>query len=71
MACMTLTAQQVAMATTQLLQAADQVVEITWPVVVRREPNPLEMRWVVAIDENGKHLHMNWQAASVNEPCVS
>ena len=63
MAYMTLRAQPVAMATTQLLQATCQEVEIRWPVMWR-EKKQLGMRWVVAIDEKGtRRLRMVWQAS--------
>ena len=59
MACMMLTANDVAMATTQLLEAADHV-RLTWPVV-RTETCALAMRWVVTVDENGRsRLRMHW-----------
>jgi len=58
MSCMTLFAQPMAMATTQLASAIHYEDAILEP---KAEYKPLRMSWVVVTDENGKRqLRMHW-----------
>ena len=64
MACMTLLAPQVAMATTQLARV------IGYGVFAPQEQNmerqPLRMNWVVVTDKNGsRRLSMQWAASEL------
>jgi len=63
MACMTLLAQPMAMATTQLARVIRYEVSAPW-----EEQNsgrqPLRMNWVVVTDKSGsRRLRMQWKAA--------
>jgi hypothetical protein len=61
MACMTLTAQSLAMATTQLARVAHEECTPTWHVESTVERTPLRMSWVVVTDSDGKQrLRMRW-----------
>lgn len=64
MTCMTLFAQPMAMATTQLARAIHNEDVYTWPVEAKAERKPLRMSWVVVTDERGKRqLRMRWETA--------
>jgi hypothetical protein len=61
MSCMTLTAQDITMTTTQFTRALDY--ESCMPVkqFFVSQHQPLRMNWVVVIDENGnRRLQMGW-----------
>ena len=61
MACMTLTAQPLAMATTQLARVVDYECASTWQPEMAVERTPLRMSWVVVTDDDGKEqLRMRW-----------
>ena len=60
MSCMTLFAQPMAMATTQLVSAIHHE-DATLRGEPKAEHKPLRMSWVVVTDENGKRqLRMHW-----------
>ena len=62
MCCMTLFAQPMAMATTQLVRVHHEDAPL-WQVEREAEHKPLRMSWVVVTDENGKRqLRMHWVA---------
>jgi hypothetical protein len=61
MACMTLTAQTLAMATTELTRVAHEECAPTWQLENTVEHTPLRMSWVVVTDSDGKaQLRMRW-----------
>ncbi len=61
MACITLFAQPMAMATTQLARVIQQESESTWQTNATVEPKSLSMSWVVVTDSNGgRKLRMQW-----------
>lgn len=61
MACMTLTAQTLAMATTELTHVAHEECASTWHFENIVEHTPLRMSWVVVTDSKGKRqLRMRW-----------
>jgi hypothetical protein len=61
MSCMTLFAQPIAMATTQLVSAIHHEDASLWQVEPKAEHKPLSMSWVVVTDENGeRQLRMHW-----------
>jgi hypothetical protein len=61
MACMTLTAQLLAMATTQLAHVAHEEYVPTWQFESLAEHSSLRMSWVVVTDSDGKpQLRMRW-----------
>ena len=61
MACITLFAQPMAMATTQLERVIQQESESTWQLNATVEPKSLSMSWVVVTDSNGgRKLRMQW-----------
>jgi hypothetical protein len=61
MCCMTLFAQPMAMATTQLVSAIHHEDAPLWQVEPKAERKPLSMSWVVVTDEHGKRqLRMHW-----------
>jgi len=61
MACITLFAQPMAMATTQLERVIQQESESTWQLNATVEPKSLSMSWVVVTDSNGgRTLRMQW-----------
>jgi hypothetical protein len=61
MSCMTLIAQPIAMATTQLVSAIHHEDATLQRVGPRAEHKPLRMSWVVVTDEHGKQqLRMHW-----------
>jgi hypothetical protein len=63
MSCMTLFAEPMAMATTQLVSAIQHEDAPLWQVEPKVEHKPLRMSWVVVTDENGKRqLRMRWVA---------
>jgi len=63
MSCMTLFAQPMAMATTQLASAIHYEDATLRQVEPKAEHKPLRMSWVVVTDENGKRqLRMHWVA---------
>ena len=68
MSCVTLSAFDASMATTQLTRAA--CYEVVWPLqqpqsAQQRHPS---MNWVVVTDEDGKrHLHMQWTMDAIDE----
>jgi hypothetical protein len=63
MSCMTLFAQPMAMATTQLVSAIHYEDATLRQVEPKAEHKPLRMSWVVVTDENGKRqLRMRWVA---------
>jgi hypothetical protein len=60
MSCMTLFAEPMAMATTQLVRVHHEDAAL-WQVEPEAEHKPLRMSWVVVTDENGKRqLRMRW-----------
>jgi hypothetical protein len=64
MACMTLFAQPMAMATTQLESAVQHQENFSWQVEPKTEHKPLRMSWVVVTDERGqRQLRMRWVVA--------
>jgi hypothetical protein len=61
MSCMTLFAEPMAMATTQLVRAIHHQDAPLWQVEPKAEHTPLRMSWVVVTDENGKRqLRIRW-----------
>jgi len=61
MACMTLTAQPLAMATTQFARVVDAECAPTRQFEAAVGRTPLRMSWVVVTDRNGKpQLRMHW-----------
>jgi len=63
MTCMTLFAQPMAVATTQLVSAIQHEQNFSWHVDPETEHTPLRMSWVVVTDERGhRHLRMRWVA---------
>ena len=67
MACITLFAQPMAMATTQLARVIhnEDVFTCTWEGSVER--SPLRMSWVVVTDSAGDwHLQMQWASSEAN-----
>ena len=63
MACITLLAPSVAMATTQFTHAIQYEVAAPWQEQ-NTERQPLRMNWVVVTDKNGsRSLRMRWTAA--------
>jgi hypothetical protein len=61
MAGMTLFAQPMAMATTQLASAIQGEENLSWRLEPKTEHNSLRMNWVVVTDEEGKRqLRMRW-----------
>ncbi len=64
MCCMTLFAQPMAMATTQLVSAVQQEENLFWRVEPKTEHTSLRMSWVVVTDERGqRQLRMHWETA--------
>jgi len=64
MTCMTLFAQPMAMATTQLARAVQYQDNFLGHVAPKAEHTPLRMSWVVVTDEHGqRQLRMHWVAA--------
>jgi hypothetical protein len=60
MSCMTLFAEPMAMATTQLVRVHHEDAPL-WQGEPKAELMPLRMSWVVVTDENGKRqLRMHW-----------
>jgi hypothetical protein len=63
MSCMTLFAEPMAMATTQLVRAIQHEDTCSWRTEPKAEQKPLSMSWVVVTDEHGKReLRMRWVA---------
>jgi hypothetical protein len=61
MACMTLTAQPLAMATTQLARVVSPECAPGWQFEATVDRAPLRMSWVVVTDSDGKaQLRMHW-----------
>ena len=61
MTCMTLFAQPLAMATTQLVTAIQREQNFSWHVEPKTEHTSLRMSWVVVTDERGqRRLRMHW-----------
>ena len=61
MACRTLFAQPLAMATTQLARVVSSECAPRWQFEATVERAPLRMSWVVVTDSNGKaQLRMRW-----------
>jgi hypothetical protein len=61
MACMTLLAQPVTMATTQLAREIPYKVSNPWQWTHNTERQPLRMNWVVVTGKNGRRqLRMQW-----------
>jgi len=61
MACLTLFASPVAMATTQLARVIRYEVSAPWQTEPTTERQPLRMNWVVVTDKNGtRRLRMQW-----------
>lgn len=59
MACLTMFAPAIAMATTQLTRAIGY--EESWRMEINNERSPLRMNWVVVTDENGnRKLAIHW-----------
>jgi hypothetical protein len=64
MACITLFAQPMAMATTQLARVIHNEDVFTCPWEGSVERSPLRMSWVVVTDKNGnRQLRMRWASA--------
>jgi len=73
MACITLFARPMAMATTQLERVIQQESESTWQLNATVEPKSLSMSWVVVTDSNGgRKLRMQWvpSADSADGACA-
>jgi len=65
MACMTLFAPPMAMATTQLARVVQYESASTWQLESTVERDSLRMNWVVVTDSDGKQqLRMRWFADS-------
>ena len=65
MACLTLFAPSMAMATTQLTHTIQQEAISPWRTSARMERSPLRMSWVVATDSDGnRQLRMQWASAA-------
>jgi len=65
MACITLLAQPLAMATTQLVRAIPRDDAFTWQQESNAERNGLRMSWVVVTDQQGnRQLRMQWASAA-------
>jgi len=63
MSCMTLTAQDVTMTTTQFTRAVCYASSMPVEELFVPPYQPLRMNWVVVTDENGnRRLQMGWQA---------
>jgi len=61
MACITLVAQPLAMATTQLVRAIRYEPAFPWHQESKAESSSLRMSWVVVTDQQGKRqLRMQW-----------
>jgi hypothetical protein len=66
MACMTLFAPSVAMATTQLPRVIRYEHSVPLQLEPRIEQQPLRMNWVVVTDKNGsRRLSMQWAASEL------
>ena len=64
MTCITLFAQPLAMATTQLVSMVQHEDTFSCRMEPKAEQKPLRMNWVVVTDESGKRqLRMHWVAA--------
>jgi hypothetical protein len=64
MTCMTLFAQPLAMATTQLVSMVHHENTFSGHLKPNTEHRPVRMSWVVVTDESGKRqLRMHWVAA--------
>jgi hypothetical protein len=64
MTCMTLFAQPLAMATTQLVSRVQHEDTFSYHVEPKTEHKPVRMSWVVVTDESSKRqLRMHWMAA--------
>ena len=64
MACITLFAQPMAMATTELARTTQREDAFTWQTETRVERTSLRMSWVVVTDDNGnRQLRMQWASA--------
>jgi len=62
MTCMTLFAQPLAMATTQLVTAIQHEQNFSWHVDPETVHRSLRMSWVVVTDERGRRqLRMHWR----------
>jgi hypothetical protein len=62
MSCMTLIAQPIAMATTQLVSVIRNEGAASRQLEPKAERTPLRMSWVVVTDEQGKRqLRMHWE----------
>jgi len=70
MTCMTLFAQPMAMATTQLACAIHHEGAFSWKVEARTEPKSLRMSWVVVTDEraSGSFACTGWQLRTAELP---
>ena len=65
MACMTLFAQPVAMATSQLPRAIQVEESAVWHWQTHAETAPVRMSWVVVTDKSGQRwLQMEWTPAA-------
>jgi hypothetical protein len=65
MACITLFAQPMAMATTQLVRAIRYENAFPWPQNGKAECSSLRLSWVVVTDNNGNsQLRMQWESAA-------
>jgi hypothetical protein len=61
MTCMTLFAEPMAMATTQLVRVIQREDTSSWRTESKAEQKPLRMSWVVVTDELGKQqLRIRW-----------
>jgi hypothetical protein len=67
MCCITLTALDATMATTELTRNVNQTVGAPW-LPQNTEPKSVRMNWVVVIDENGTpQLRMHWNAPAQDD----
>jgi hypothetical protein len=64
MACLTVFAPTIAMATTQLTRVIRYEAVVSWRMEQNLERTSLRMNWIVATDDSGnRQLRMQWQAA--------
>ena len=64
MACMTLFAPSMAMATTQFTRTIHSEVSAPWQFEPAPNRHPLRLNWVVVTDDNAsQHLRMAWAAS--------
>jgi len=64
MACITLPATPVTMATTGLARAVGYEATSSWQMEGNAASHPLRMNWVVVTDKPGPPLRMEWEACA-------